>query len=55
MALHQPKGGMCAGCEFVRRDCSSLPFHSMPVIRRDHDRIIVKCVEHKRAGEGVIQ
>ena len=49
---HQPKGGMCAGCNKQNQDCSSLPFHAMPVIDKDGDTKIVRCTEFKRKTGG---
>jgi len=47
---HQPKGGMCAACRHALRDCSSLPFSSMPVLQRDGKTTIVRCTQfqHQR-------
>ncbi|TKD40309.1 hypothetical protein [Azotobacter chroococcum] len=45
---HQPKGGMCAACRHALRDCSSLPFSSMPVLARDDQTVIVRCTQFQR-------
>lgn len=46
---HQPKGGMCATCEYRYQDCSGLPFSDMKKYR---DNIVI-CDRHKRlAGTG---
>jgi len=34
MAIHQPKGGMCATCKNALKDCSDLDFKRMPTISR---------------------
>ncbi len=44
--IYQPKGGMCMTCQHAKRDCSALPFASMPVISKRADVAIVKCTEH---------
>ena len=48
MTFYQPKGGMCMACAHKRKDCSSLPFHSMPIIKRDKQVAIVACTEYAR-------
>lgn len=45
---HQPKGGMCMSCTHAHRNCSHLPFGTMPAIDRDAKTIIVRCTEFKR-------
>jgi hypothetical protein len=46
--IYQPKGGMCQSCAHARRDCSSLPFSTMPVIGKWNGFVlIVRCTEHK--------
>lgn len=46
---YQPKGGMCATCRNIKRDCSGLPFASMPVIKVYPDGTkAVKCKEWER-------
>lgn len=47
---HQPKGGMCRTCLMgMTRNCSNLPFESMPVIEVDKSTgvKIVKCTDHQ--------
>lgn len=54
---YQPKGGMCAVCEHVNRDCSNLEFENMIPITKTFELKtksgieavkIVKCDEFKR-------
>lgn len=46
---HQPKGGMCSTCvHLVLRNCSHLPFESMPVIEVSDNVKIVRCTDHQR-------
>ena len=45
---HHPKGGMCCACQHAHRDCSTLPFKTMPPIQRDTSTIIVRCTDFKR-------
>ena len=45
---HHPKGGMCCACQHARRDCSGLPFKSMPPIQRDASTIIARCTDFKQ-------
>jgi len=51
---HRPSGSMCAACKHLDvRDCSSLPFKGMPVMKTDKDgTVVVKCVEfvHHKPG-----
>lgn len=52
MAIHQPKGGMCATCKNALNDCSNLDFKRMPTISRKPARngvVIVRCTEFKKA------
>jgi hypothetical protein len=51
LRTHQPKGGMCRTCLWETRDCSALPFESMPVIERDGAVSIVRCAEHTKANK----
>ena len=52
---YQPKGGMCMTCQHNDRDCSALPFHSMPVVDRyyleseAYPVARVRCTEHVKA------
>ena len=48
MSNYQPKGGMCATCKNRLSDCSTLPFRAMPVIKRDDDAVIVRCIKFDR-------
>lgn len=45
---HQPKGGTCAACRHALRDCSSLPFSSIPILARDGQTTIVRCTDLQR-------
>jgi len=45
---HQPKGGMCAACRHALRNCSTLPFASMPVLERAGQTVIVRCTDFQR-------
>ena len=45
---HQPKGGMCVACVHAKRNCSNLPFETMPPIQRDDKTVIVRCTDFKR-------
>ncbi len=49
---HYPKGGRCLAC--TRRDdrsCKHLPFHEMPVHRRDGVDVVVICTYFQRAPQ----
>jgi len=48
---HQPKGGMCATCAHARRNCSHLPFSTMPPLSRDGQTVIVRCTEFQRRAQ----
>jgi len=48
MISYQPKGGMCATCKNKLSDCSALAFNAMPVIKRDTDAVIVRCIKFDR-------
>lgn len=44
---HQPKGSMCMSCDNAGPGCASLPFATMPVIKRYPDGVkAVKCASH---------
>ncbi|MFK5951017.1 MAG: hypothetical protein QM500_19870 [Methylococcales bacterium] len=45
----QPKGGMCATCQFKLKNCSHLDFSSMPVIQRTDNAHIVRCAEFDKS------
>lgn len=56
---HQPKGGMCMTCVHgLSRNCSNLPFSTMPVIGSDpmprdaSTVLIVRCTEFVRMPSG---
>ena len=38
MPNYYPKGGRCRACASRHDDCSSLPFETMPVRRRDQEQ-----------------
>ena len=47
--IYQPKGSMCAACQHALRDCSGLPFRSMPVAKRINDvATSVICTDYQR-------
>ena len=46
---HHPKGSMCAACKHKLRDCSKLPFSTMPVMLVYDGVKVVKCKEFERA------
>lgn len=54
--IYHPKGSMCAACVHAQRDCSHLPFDTMPVIERymltgyKHGipGVVVRCTEFVR-------
>ena len=48
--LYQPKGGMCYACQHMQRDCSGLPFHTMPGISSFPGSIVVRCTEFSARG-----
>lgn len=45
MPSYYPKAGRCRGCVKQHADCRHLPFHSMPVHRRDGQDISVICTQ----------
>lgn len=47
---YQPKGGMCANCQYRLNDCRALPFDNMKVIERDdlYHVKIVRCEDFVR-------
>ncbi|MDX9667947.1 hypothetical protein QMK50_23625 [Pseudomonas sp. P5_152] len=45
---YQPKGGMCRTCTHAHRNCSHLPFSTMPVLARDTQIVIVRCTDFQR-------
>jgi hypothetical protein len=48
---HRPSGSMCMACLHNERDCSTLPFASMPLMKRDRDGgLVVQCTHFKRAA-----
>lgn len=52
MPNYYPKGGRCQGCAKQHGDCSSLPFHTMPVHRRDGQDVVVICTEYRQMNHG---
>jgi hypothetical protein len=48
---HRPSGSMCIACLHNERDCSFLPFASMPLMKRDKDgMLVVQCTDFQRAA-----
>ena len=47
---HQHKGGMCTTCVHAHRDCSYLPFSTMPALARDAQTVIVRCTDFQRSN-----
>ena len=45
---HQPKGGMRSSCVHAHRNCSHLPFSTMPAIAGDGQIVIVRTTEFQR-------
>lgn len=43
-----PKGGMCIKCVNWLKNCSHLKFNTMPVIVKDKNIAVVKCLEYKK-------
>lgn len=52
MTTYYPKGGRCSACRHRERDCSALPFHTMPVHRRDGADVVVICTEYDQLNYG---
>ena len=52
MTNFYPKGGRCQGCAKRDDNCSALPFHTMPVHRRDGEDAVVICTEYRQANHG---
>lgn len=50
MTTYYPKGGRCSACAKRDDDCSALPFHTMPVHRRDGADVVVICSEFRQAN-----
>ncbi|MDH4566139.1 hypothetical protein E8E95_05560 [Pseudomonas sp. BN414] len=50
MTNYYPKGGRCSACQKAHDDCSDLPFHTMPVHRRDGADVVVICNEFRQAN-----
>lgn len=47
--IYQPKGSMCVTCRHALRDCSALPFNTMPAAKRFSDvATSVICTEYER-------
>ena len=45
---YYPKGGRCAACTKQNDDCSTLPFNTMPVHRRDGCDVVVICNQFRQ-------
>lgn len=50
MTSYYPKASRCEGCSKRNQDCSSLPFHRMPVHRHDGGDAIVICIEYRQVN-----
>jgi len=48
MDMTHPKASMCRVCAHRDKDCSKLPFDTMPVIERYHGGVVVRCLEFKK-------
>jgi hypothetical protein len=48
---HYPKGGRCMACARREHKCNHLPFHEMPVHRRDGVDVVVICTYFERAPQ----
>jgi hypothetical protein len=48
---YQPKGSMCCNCSHWFRDCSHLPFKTMPVIESQGNIRVVKCHEYIKPND----
>ena len=51
MIDYHPKGVRCRACTKLWEDCRALPFHEMPVHRRDGNDAVVICTEFVQATE----
>lgn len=50
---HQPKAGRCRACTKLWEDCSSLPFHTMPVHSQDGTDAVVICSEFVKSANAM--
>lgn len=48
MPNYYPKRDRCSSCTKRSFNCQQLPFHTMPVHRRDGIDVIVKCTEYRQ-------
>ena len=46
---YQPKGSMCMACQKRQNNCANLHFAAMPVLKRDANVTIVKCLQFVKA------
>lgn len=51
MTNYYPKAGRCRGCSNRDKDCSSLPFSTMPAYRSDGVDVVVICTQFKPRAE----
>ncbi len=51
MPNYYPKAGRCRACLKQHANCSSLPFDTMPVHRRDGQDVSVICTQHTPASK----
>jgi hypothetical protein len=42
---------MCTTCTHAHRDCSHLPFSTMPPLSNDKQTVIVRCTDFKRRAQ----
>lgn len=47
---HYPKGSMCMACRHAIKDCSHLPFPTMPALSKCKHKVIVRCTEFEHAN-----
>ena len=52
MPNYYPKAGRCRACLKQHADCSRLPFHTMPVHRRDGQDVSVICTQFQQLNHG---
>ncbi len=43
---YHPRIGRCQSCAMRESDCTRLPFHDMPVHRRDGVDVVVTCTRY---------
>jgi hypothetical protein len=51
MTNYYPKAGRCRGCADRDKDCSSLPFNTMPAHRSDGADVVVICTQFRPRAE----